>query len=56
MLAVKDADGNEVPWLPAVLLGDQLYLFDSQLGLPIPGEKLGSVAVSYTHLTLPTKA
>ena len=44
MLTVKDADGNEVPWLPAVLLGDQLYLFDSQLGLPLPGEKLGSVA------------
>ena len=44
MLAVKNSDGNELPWLPAVLLGDQLYLFDSQLGLPLPGEKLGSVA------------
>ena len=44
MLAVKDSDGNEIPWLPAVLLGDQLYLFDSQLGLPLPGEQLGSIA------------
>ena len=25
------------PWLPAVLIGDQLYLFDIELGLPIPG-------------------
>ena len=25
------------PWLPAVLIGKQLYLFDAELGLPIPG-------------------
>ncbi len=25
------------PWLPAVLLGGQLYLFDTQLGMPIRG-------------------
>jgi tetratricopeptide (TPR) repeat protein len=25
------------PWLPAVQIADQLYLFDTQLGLPIPG-------------------
>ena len=24
-------------WLPAALIGQQLYLFDTQLGLPIPG-------------------
>jgi tetratricopeptide (TPR) repeat protein len=25
------------PWLPAILIGKQLYLFDAELGLPIPG-------------------
>jgi tetratricopeptide (TPR) repeat protein len=25
------------PWLPAAIVGKQLYLFDAQLGLPIPG-------------------
>jgi len=25
------------PWLPAALIDDQLYLFDAELGLPIPG-------------------
>ncbi|MCI0358774.1 MAG: CDC27 family protein [Planctomycetaceae bacterium] len=25
------------PWLPAILVGKQLYLFDSELGLPVPG-------------------
>jgi tetratricopeptide (TPR) repeat protein len=25
------------PWLPAVLVGKQLYLFDTELGLPVPG-------------------
>ena len=25
------------PWVPAVLLGSELYLFDCELGLPIPG-------------------
>ena len=25
------------PWLPAALIGQQLYLFDTGLGLPIPG-------------------
>ena len=24
------------PWLPAVVLGDDLYLFDTELGLPLP--------------------
>jgi tetratricopeptide (TPR) repeat protein len=25
------------PWLPAVVIDDQLYLFDAALGLPVPG-------------------
>ncbi|MCO6459460.1 MAG: tetratricopeptide repeat protein, partial [Pirellulaceae bacterium] len=39
MLAL-DAPGRRpspYPWLPAVLLGEQLFLFDPQLGLPLPG-------------------
>jgi hypothetical protein len=31
-------------WLPAVALGDQLYLFDTRLGLPIPGPAGGRIA------------
>ncbi|MCH5377524.1 MAG: tetratricopeptide repeat protein [Planctomycetes bacterium] len=39
MLAIDDASpyGRPRPWLPAALIDDQLYLFDTQLGLPIPG-------------------
>lgn len=32
------------PWAVAVALGDELYLFDTRLGLPIPGAKEGSTA------------
>ena len=32
------------PWAVAVAIGDDYYLFDTKLGLPIPGEKLGSIA------------
>ena len=32
------------PWLPALVAGDQLYLFDGRLGLPIPGPEGRSVA------------
>jgi tetratricopeptide (TPR) repeat protein len=39
MLALDD--GAETPrprpWLPAALIDDQLYLFDAELGMPIPG-------------------
>jgi tetratricopeptide (TPR) repeat protein len=32
------------PWLPAVLVGGRLYLFDATLGLPIPGPEGRGVA------------
>ena len=32
------------PWAVAVAIGDDYYLFDTKLGLAIPGEKLGSIA------------
>ncbi len=51
MLGVKDSTSNELaeaaawqPWVVAVLIGDQYYLFDFRLGLPIPGETTGSIA------------
>jgi hypothetical protein len=37
VLNVADADGKERFWLPALLSDGQLYLFDTELGLPIPG-------------------
>lgn len=39
MLAFDDQPdaGQSQLWLPAVLIDGQLYLFDTQLGLPIPG-------------------
>jgi tetratricopeptide (TPR) repeat protein len=39
MLAVADPDHPEQtrPWLPALVHDGQLYLFDTSLGLPIPG-------------------
>jgi hypothetical protein len=39
MLAIPEGeDGSKLrPWLPAVRVKDELYLFDSRLGLPIPG-------------------
>jgi tetratricopeptide (TPR) repeat protein len=39
MLAIPDRDDSSkaTPWLPAVRVQDELYLFDTRLGLPIPG-------------------
>ncbi len=44
MLATQDENGNPVPWAVGVVVGEDYYLFDTKLGLPIPGEKLGSIA------------
>jgi hypothetical protein len=46
MLAVDDrGPGSRANlWCPAVRIDKQLYLFDSALGLPIPGEAPGSIA------------
>lgn len=37
MLGVPDQDGQVKFWLPALLADGELYLFDTRLGLPIPG-------------------
>jgi tetratricopeptide (TPR) repeat protein len=46
MLAFEDplATPRLRPWLPAALLDDQLYLFDTELGLPIPGPDGAGIA------------
>lgn len=38
MLATDPAEGEgaSIAWLPAVLIGKELYLFDSELGFPVP--------------------
>ncbi len=42
----KSSAPNEklTPWLPAVVIGEQLFLFDTRLGLPIPGTAEGRIA------------
>lgn len=37
LMAERDQEPDQ-PWVTAVLLGDQLYLFDSLLGIPLPGQ------------------
>lgn len=44
VLGTHDAQGKPRYWLPALVLGEELYLFDTRLGLPIPGETPDSVA------------
>lgn len=38
VLAVESESGVESPWCWAVLIEEQLYLFDFRLGLPVPGD------------------
>ncbi len=45
MLGVNtEDDESPTPWVVAVPIGDEYYLFDTKLALPIPGERLGSFA------------
>jgi hypothetical protein len=50
LLAFPSATPSSAPnealtvWVSALLLGDQLYLFDTRLGLPIPGKENGRIA------------
>ena len=45
MLGLADENGKNVrPWSPALLSSGELYLFDSRLGLPIPGPEGKGVA------------
>ena len=47
MLGIDRDDAEPEPWLPAALIGGQLYLFDTRLGLPLPdsaGEGVATLA------------
>ena len=54
MLALRQLDIDSVmfvptaessqPWAVGVAIGDDYYLFDTKLGLPLPGEKIGTIA------------
>ncbi|MFM7562852.1 MAG: hypothetical protein ACKO81_07450, partial [Planctomycetota bacterium] len=41
------------PWAVGALIGDQVYLFDTKLGLPIPGSKPGQIATLAQARELP---
>ena len=43
MLSIGDGE-SLVPWAVGVSIGDDYYLFDTKLGLPIPGKTPGSIA------------
>jgi len=46
ILAIADPQsaGSSNPWCCALLIGDELYLFDAELGLPIPGADRQGIA------------
>jgi hypothetical protein len=44
LLAVASDNGPARPWAVAVLIGEHLYLFDAELGLPIPSHGARGVA------------
>ncbi len=55
MLATGDpADGTLRPWIPAVLCGEDAYLFDPGYGLPIPGPGGEGVATARQAASDPT--
>ena len=48
-VGIDKKTGRAQEWLPAVLLDKQLYLFDSELGLPLPGpggRSIGTIALA----------
>jgi hypothetical protein len=47
MLATGDAEAGSLrPWIPAVLCGEEAYLFDPGYGLPVPGPEGKGVATA----------
>lgn len=55
MLATGDvAAGTIRPWIPAVLCGDEAYLFDPGYGLPVPGPGGEGVATARQAASDPT--
>ncbi len=54
MLAIDSKTGRAQPWLPAVLIENELYLFDSELGLPLPDRSGKGVATLRQVIADPT--
>jgi tetratricopeptide (TPR) repeat protein len=54
MLGIDTKVGRAQPWLPAVLIDNQLYLFDPTLGLPIPGPQEKGIATLSQAIEDPT--
>ena len=49
MLGIDTKVGRARPWLPAVIIDKELYLFDTTVGLPIPGSQgVGIATLSKT--------
>jgi tetratricopeptide (TPR) repeat protein len=44
LIAVTSTSGPARPWAVTTLIGEQLYLFDAELGLPLPGKNGHGVA------------
>lgn len=44
VMLCTNQDQTPIPWAVGVAIGDDYYLFDTKLGLPIPGKTPGSVA------------
>ena len=45
MLAIRNEKNNRLePWIPAVFVNEQFYLFDPSLGMPIPGPDQSGIA------------
>lgn len=44
LLAPVDSEEKRTPWAVAVGIGERLFLFDTKLGLPIPGPQPGTIA------------
>jgi len=44
MLGTVGRDGSYLPWLPAVLVGGEAYLFEPTYGMPVPSRAGSGVA------------
>lgn len=44
MLGTVDRDGSIRPWIPAVLIGGEAYLFEPTYGMPVPSRRGSGVA------------
>ncbi len=53
MLGIGESSGSSKPWTVAVMLGKHLFLFDAELGLPLPAENRRGVVTLAQLLAKP---